>query len=274
MIYSEKPAYYAIITADVRYDNRLKANEKLLYAEITALANKSGICFAKNSYFAELYGVQDRIVSRWISSLVKYGYINNELIYKPGTKEIKSRYLTIRKDFTNPQIDDTPPVQIDDTPPVQIDVDNKSSVIDNNTSINKKEKDKKEKTICLSEFTEQEQISISHFIDHRKEIKKPLTTRALELALTKLLNFKSQGKNISLIIDQSILKGWQDLFDIKTSFNQPDPYEPTPCQENYWGGYISEDGIVYDSDGEIRGGTNIDEFLKIYPKTKDLRKVA
>ena len=41
----DKPNYYAIIPAIVRYDNDLKPNEKLLYGEITALTNKTGACY-------------------------------------------------------------------------------------------------------------------------------------------------------------------------------------------------------------------------------------
>ncbi len=56
----EDPNYWAILPANVRYDKELAANEKILYAEITALSNKYGFCFAKNKYFAELYGVKER----------------------------------------------------------------------------------------------------------------------------------------------------------------------------------------------------------------------
>ena len=38
----EHPSCYSILTADVRYDKRLKPNEKLLFSEITALSNKRG----------------------------------------------------------------------------------------------------------------------------------------------------------------------------------------------------------------------------------------
>ena len=37
----EQPNYYAIIPATIRYDNNLKPAEKLLYGEITALANRN-----------------------------------------------------------------------------------------------------------------------------------------------------------------------------------------------------------------------------------------
>ena len=52
-----KVNYYAIIPATVRYDTNLKPAEKLLYGEITALANIKGYCYASNRYFASLYNV-------------------------------------------------------------------------------------------------------------------------------------------------------------------------------------------------------------------------
>lgn len=91
----ENPGYYSIMPASVRYDNSLNGNEKLMYGEITALANKNGRAWASNNYFAELYGVHKRTVSRWISNLVKQGYIRVKLEYIPGTKQVSKRYLYI-----------------------------------------------------------------------------------------------------------------------------------------------------------------------------------
>ena len=92
-----KPNYYAILTAEVRYNKTLTPNAKLLYAEITALINMNGDCFASNKYFADLYGKSKTTVSKWVSELVKEGFVEIKLTYKEGTKEIDNRYIRILK---------------------------------------------------------------------------------------------------------------------------------------------------------------------------------
>ena len=98
----EKPNYFSIIPANVRYDNELKPNEKLLYGEISALAQKDGMCWAKNSYFAKLYDVSNETISRWINHLRERGYISVQIIYKEGTMEIENRVIGIDKKINTP----------------------------------------------------------------------------------------------------------------------------------------------------------------------------
>ena len=93
----EKPNYYSIIPAEVRYDTDLKDKAKLLYGEITSLSDKNGYCYATNKYFAELYEVSTTTISLLINNLVNKGYVEREIIYKEGTKEILNRYLRIVK---------------------------------------------------------------------------------------------------------------------------------------------------------------------------------
>lgn len=88
----EKPNYYSILTADVRYDKELKANEKLLFSEITALANKYGYCTASNGYLADLYGVKKTTISHWLIHLKEKNYISIE-IERNDKKEIVSRKI-------------------------------------------------------------------------------------------------------------------------------------------------------------------------------------
>ena len=87
----QRPNYYAVISAEVRYDKKLTANAKLLYAEITALLNMNGECFATNKYFSKLYDKSVVTISKWISELVANGYISTYYTYKEGTKEIDRR---------------------------------------------------------------------------------------------------------------------------------------------------------------------------------------
>lgn len=97
---TEKPNYYAIIPAKVRYSS-LKPNAKLLYGEITALSNKLGYCYASNNYFAELYGVSKNTVSRWLSDLTKLGFVTIE-IQRNKNKEITKRIIGIDKNVVTP----------------------------------------------------------------------------------------------------------------------------------------------------------------------------
>lgn len=87
--------YYAIIPADVRYDVRLTPNAKLLYGEITALCNEKGFCWAMNEYFADLYSVSKVSVSKWVGNLRDCGYIEVQMQYKEGTKQISNRYIRL-----------------------------------------------------------------------------------------------------------------------------------------------------------------------------------
>ena len=121
----EKPNYFAVIVAEVRYSKKLTPNAKLLYAEITALAKKDGSCWASNKYFSELYNVSTVTVSRWISSLVDNSFIIRKIVYKKGTKQIDKRYLQLNQEGINNN---------DKAPVNKIVKDNNTSI--NNTSIN------------------------------------------------------------------------------------------------------------------------------------------
>lgn len=75
-----KPNYYAIIPANVRYDKELSSTAKILYSEITALCNEKGYCWANNNYFMELYSISDRQVRNILKLLKEKKYISIQLI--------------------------------------------------------------------------------------------------------------------------------------------------------------------------------------------------
>lgn len=139
----EKPNYYAIIPANIRYDKKLMPNAKLLFGEITALCNEKGFCWAGNEYFANLYKVSKETISRWISQLSRKGYVNIKIFYKKDSKEIDKRIISI--------------VHIENQYPIDENVNTyyqknqypiNEKVKENNTSINnKKEKEEKKKIV-------------------------------------------------------------------------------------------------------------------------------
>lgn len=88
----EKTGYYAVISAKVRYDQRLCPNAKLLYGEIAARCQKEGYCWATNNYFISLFARKNRpdvaveTISRWISDLEKKGHITVNIDKSKGNK--------------------------------------------------------------------------------------------------------------------------------------------------------------------------------------------
>ena len=97
---NEKPSFYAILPAHVRYEKRLKPAERLLFAEISALTNKFGYCTASNGYFAELYETRKETVSKWISHLSELGFLRLEMVYEG--KQIKGRKIWIDEKVMTP----------------------------------------------------------------------------------------------------------------------------------------------------------------------------
>ena len=75
---SEKPSYWAVIPASVRYDEALSPSAKLLYAEISSLTGETGYCYASNQYFAGLYHLSERTIIRLLKELRDHGYIRIE----------------------------------------------------------------------------------------------------------------------------------------------------------------------------------------------------
>ena len=85
--------------------------------------------------------------------------------------------------------------------------------------MNKKEKSKKRKTFddVLSEnhFSKELEGTIKDFMDMRKTIKKPMTTKALELLIRNLEKLTNLEEEKIAILNQSIEYGWQTVYPLK-----------------------------------------------------------
>jgi hypothetical protein len=80
----------------------------------------------------------------------------------------------------------------------------------------------------------------TEFVEHRKEMKNPLTERAAKANIRKLCELRSKGQDPRAVIDQTIAAGWTGLFEVRPGkkppkaqapvVDAPDPYELTMRQ--------------------------------------------
>lgn len=56
------------------------------------------------------------------------------------------------------------------------------------------------------------------FVEMRQKIRKPMTPRAMGMILKKLEGFMQAGQDVAAILDQSVVKSWQDVFPIRQQY--------------------------------------------------------
>ena len=110
--------------------------------------------------------------------------------------------------------------QIEQQVNIKLNTNKNDNNIKNEKNIIKKEKEKKKKTFddvfTENNFSELLEMTLRDFIDMRKSIKKPMTTKALELLISNLNKLSSDDKEKIAILNQSIERGWQTVYPLKT----------------------------------------------------------
>lgn len=236
-----KPGYYAVIPADVRYDDQIPANAKLLYGEISALISPEGFCFAGNEYFAGIYGLSERTVRSLIGSLQKAGYVQVELEKDPSTGQVIRRKIWLKVSST----DERPVEEIFPTPGKNLPQGGEENFQPtlytklSNTKRekeNKKEKEKKKSFPAETEFDPVPQfvnwirrtfaevadkdamnalyLAFVRFNENRKAIKKPMKTAGAVTALCNKLTKHATGDIGQMVelLDDATENGWQSVY--------------------------------------------------------------
>ena len=221
----ERPNYFAVIPADVRYDKTLSASEKLFYAEIVALTHKDSRCWASRRYFADLYGVDERTISRWTTKLAERGYIEVRVI-RNAQKAILRRNIAL-KVFHTPSDKNVP------TYGQKCPYPSDKNVAENNTSNNNKVSKVNARPVenfdsIIESATESSELreALIEFVKFRKLIKKPMTNKALELIISKLNKIATTDRERVEILNQSIERGWAGVFALKSDEPQARSYQP------------------------------------------------
>lgn len=135
--------------------------------------------------------------------------------------------------------------------------------INNNINNNISKKDKVELTYneLVENFTDNKELqkTLLEFIKMRKLIKKPLTNMALTRILNKLNKLTKDTNEQIAILEQSIVKDWQDIYELKDKTILKD-IQKTNEKVMHW----SQDDLLYteDYDKLLRKETTVQELIK------------
>lgn len=131
----DRPSYWAVLPAKVRYDEDLRPNAKLLYAEITALSNAHGYCWISNERLGGWFGLSPKTIGSLIQQLQARGYLTVELL-RDEKQAITGRRIWIDRpgagDAAPPILkNEETPLKIEDTPILKNEEKNNTRVKNN-----------------------------------------------------------------------------------------------------------------------------------------------
>lgn len=202
------------IPKEVWLDERLNALEKIILAEIDSLDSSDRGCWASNKHISDFCKCSETKVSTAISKLIEYGYLYVKS-FDGRSRELKSSLSNFeRQTFKK----------------CKADFQNlKESNIYNNTSNNKRKKERK--TTCYDDIISQiEDDSLRdlyiEYIKMRKLIKSPMTDRALTMLINKVeslepLSIDRQKK----LLENAIMNNWKSVYPINDN-KQQDSQKP------------------------------------------------
>ncbi len=268
----EKPGFYAILPSPVRYDRRLSASEKVFFAEITALSDQCGYCYAGNGYFSELYDTSDRTVQRWVKHLQELGYVavtnvrdgaamqrrisplpdapHEETPETEADKNVGERHQVSAGDKNVAY----PPTKMSPTPrqKCRLEQYKNNNTRENNTRAGARAS---VRDVLRESFPWNERLTeaLLAFEESRAAGKHPLTVNAATLACNKLNQLADEAGvrdrygYMVAVLEQSILRGWEGLFPLKDDFVDAVPTQRPASTE--------------DRPREIGPDTDITDFL-------------
>jgi len=200
--------------------DQLNANEKLLLIFLAAHQGRCGI-FPSTQVLAKEMKVTVRYITILLSSLVE-----KKIIEREQSSGVVSNYRLLYAHTPEHQFgtqEDDTPEQVFTPPP------NCSSVYLRTvvrgyfyiyiTKLITELITQSKKPVIQEEIIELpvwlSSSDWQSFIEHRREIKSPMSLRAQRLIIKQLQKFKDDGQNVEDVLNQSIMNGWKGVFPIR-----------------------------------------------------------
>ncbi len=229
-----KKSYYAVIPATVRYDKRIPAAAKLLYGEITALCNQSGLCWAENTYFANLYEVNTRTIQGWINALLNAGYIHRNIQYAEDGKTVIRRCLSIAsskittpcKNFHEGSAESSATVALKNSPIILQD-NTTTNITRNNPPTPGKKKALFEGMTAETDLPERVKAAVYKWLEYKKYNYQEMGFKALLTIVQRKVEEYGADAVIELV-DECISNTWKGLIWEKLQKRQPQQQPKKP----------------------------------------------
>lgn len=226
-----QPGYWAVLPANVRYDRSLTTTAKLLYAEISSLAQIDGYCWATDKYFAELFLCSEATITRAMKQLTNSGYIRAE---KAANNRGTERHIfcgvfgpkggTVKNDGTLDGTltgDGTPTVKNDGTPPsTPINRNNKrGNTRARGNEVRGEVREEFSAFVCEAGFGEDSALfrGLMDFAKNRAKIGKSMESDLAARRLTKKLLRLSGGRVDVMVamLDKAIELNWTSIYPLR-----------------------------------------------------------
>lgn len=226
------------IPREVWLDDRLSALDKIILVEIDSLDCDEKGCYASNKYLAEFCQCSEAKITKSISKLVNFGYL--EVVgFNGRRREIKSLLSKIRGCLVKSTRQTSKKYEAE-SEKVRGYINNIDNNIDNylkkERSAEKKENKKqdtenlylenKKKTPLenqksfnklIESYTKNKKLQeeLKEHLKVRKQKKASLTNRAIELSLKKLDDLSNNDDEKIAIVQNSIIGGWTSFYPLK-----------------------------------------------------------
>lgn len=182
--------------------------ELLALLALADWSDDEGRCFPSIKSIAKKIRLKERQVQRTVNQLISEGFVtvlSNKFGGAPGSSR---RYQIVLSSLTG-VVDDTPKSKTG----VMQDADGchitpYTDVVEDTLTVI-------EPSLTTKGFELPHWVPVvewNAFVDHRKKLKKPLTSYSMNLAINQLKKIVDEGHQPDDVINEAILRGWQSFF--------------------------------------------------------------
>ena len=238
---------YGVVYQRVMDSDVLRRDSKVIYAYLCSYADKDGVCYPTRARIKAALQMNDKTFKRYMDPLIDLGVVEVERTTNPrGLLGRNIYHLThnicqdtahrdASQQVASQQVASRRVASYQDTSQSRciskgsININNYNSNILNNNNINSntinntqgeagsphaKNQKKKSEPVTYSDDPELND-AIVEFIKFRKDIKKPMSDRAITLMINKLESLSHDKHEQVQILNQSIMQGWTGLYALK-----------------------------------------------------------